>query len=422
MQAHTYELTQAQTNFLQCNEREARFLAGIGSGKTFIASLFALIKALEGHTVLYVLPTFSNIGDIAFPMLREHIANIGLKDADYALVKSPPTLTVKGGGSILLRSAEQEERLRGINCSVLIIDECATISADVQRILLGRCREGDRQWIRYIGTPRGGSHWYSTIDCVTFKQSTLTNPHISDEYKHSLVASYRAFGEDFMRQELFGDPTDSESGDYLISAMLVSSARKAMEIVDETEAIICGLDVGRSLDRDPSVLVARQGKRIIMVREYKERDTTVLAQRVLTDIKQLPKEPNALVVDAVGVGGPVVDILRATNGGLTVIREFMGHLPASDHKIANKRAESYIRCRDWLKDGGKLTNLTHWEQLSWVCWQLNGSGKLLLEPKEQVKSRNGRSPDYADALTMTFDSTTTVDARQFNPYAIQGEF
>jgi len=254
--------------------------------------------------------------------------------------------------------------------------------------------------VRYIGTPRGGTHWYSKLECATFRQSTLSNPHISDEYKRSLVAEYRAFGEDYLRQELFGDPIDADSGGSIISLFQVAQAKRAEKRIDLSEPIIWGFDVGRSIERDPSVLVARQGKVVLWEREFRIRDSVELAEEVANLARH--QMPNALIVDA---------------------HEFMGHLPANDAKCANKRAHSYLMARDWLNSGGSLTNCDHWGQLAWANWQSNKKGQIILEPKEIIRSREGSSPDYADAFTMTFYAEfSSLAAKSLNPYAIQGEF
>jgi len=37
-----------------------------------------------------------------------------------------------------------------------------------------------------------------------------------------------------------------------------------------------------------------------------------------------------------------------------------------------------------------------------VEWSVTSSGKVLVEPKEKIKQRIGRSPDHADALALSY--------------------
>lgn len=42
------------------------------------------------------------------------------------------------------------------------------------------------------------------------------------------------------------------------------------------------------------------------------------------------------------------------------------------------------------------------EELTAPEWTMNSRSEILLEPKEDIKARIGRSPDKADALALTY--------------------
>lgn len=68
----------------------------------------------------------------------------------------------------------------------------------------------------------------------------------------------------------------------------------------------------------------------------------------------------------------------------------------------NKRAEMWFGMRDWLRAGGALPKIAELvAELTTTQYSMK-DGKLLLEPKDLVKRRLGRSPDLADALAQTF--------------------
>ena len=57
---------------------------------------------------------------------------------------------------------------------------------------------------------------------------------------------------------------------------------------------------------------------------------------------------------------------------------------------------------DWVKSGGALPNVPELvAELTTPTYTFVG-GKIMLEDKDQVKKRLGRSPDLADALALTF--------------------
>ena len=76
---------------------------------------------------------------------------------------------------------------------------------------------------------------------------------------------------------------------------------------------------------------------------------------------------------------------------------------ADDARYLNKRAEMWFRMSEWVKRGGalppgaaELVDELITPEFTYV------GGKFAIEPKENIKKRLGRSPNYADALALTF--------------------
>jgi hypothetical protein len=42
------------------------------------------------------------------------------------------------------------------------------------------------------------------------------------------------------------------------------------------------------------------------------------------------------------------------------------------------------------------------EELTEIHWKFQSSGNIIIEPKEEIKKRLGRSPDLSDSLALTF--------------------
>jgi phage terminase large subunit len=122
----------------------------------------------------------------------------------------------------------------------------------------------------------------------------------------------------------------------------------------------------------------------------------------------LTKPAGLIVVDCAGLGAPIADVLRRLGYAL---REFNGGnaptRPASSTvEYYNLRSESYFELRDRLRRGALSLPRSHdvdllGEELVSTHWQPSTEGKLQLEAKEKIAARLGRSPDRADALTMT---------------------
>lgn len=100
-----------------------------------------------------------------------------------------------------------------------------------------------------------------------------------------------------------------------------------------------------------------------------------------------------------GFGGGWIDQLQVMNRQPIGIH-FAGK--AIDYRYANIRAEMWWKMAEWVKGGGVIPHIPEMiAELTTPTYSFKGD-QLLLEPKEQVKKRLGRSPDYADALALTF--------------------
>jgi hypothetical protein len=117
---------------------------------------------------------------------------------------------------------------------------------------------------------------------------------------------------------------------------------------------------------------------------------------------------DACFVDMGGVGAGVVDQLRAL--GRNPLGVNFGSKADNPDLFANKRAEMWVRMRDWIEQGGVLPptpDLLH-KDLVLPDYGYTSSGKLQLERKEDIIKRTGKSPDMADSLALTFAQHVTL--------------
>lgn len=105
---------------------------------------------------------------------------------------------------------------------------------------------------------------------------------------------------------------------------------------------------------------------------------------------------------------------------------------AQDERHYNKRAEMWIRMRDWIRRGGCLPNDPALaEEILMPNMYFHG-GKMRLEEKEQIKARLGRSPDRADSFAQTFadvecdsfyaDYESPFHSHTGRPHEMQGRY
>ena len=198
-------------------------------------------------------------------------------------------------------------------------------------------------------------------------------------------------------------------GDYqelsdrqLINSAWVESARKRKVDASPADEVTMGVDVARYGD-DETVIAFRRGRDAysepwVVLRKL---DTMETAARIASHYDRV--KPNALFVDETGVGAGVVDRLKQL--GYPVIAVNFASSPdgLTDAKTANKRAEMWVRMREWLKGTVGLPDDDRLEaELTSVEYKHDANNAILLERKEDMKKRGLPSPDRGDALALTF--------------------
>ena len=129
-----------------------------------------------------------------------------------------------------------------------------------------------------------------------------------------------------------------------------------------------------------------------------------VAARIVEEATRL--RADTVFIDEGGVGGGVVDRCRQLR--LYVIGiQFGGKADRSDivtqgERYANKRAEMWGSLRAWLRGGAIADDQDLHRQLVGPSYGFNARDEIQLERKEDMRRRGIPSPDWADALALTF--------------------
>lgn len=162
---------------------------------------------------------------------------------------------------------------------------------------------------------------------------------------------------------------------------------------------ILGVDVGRFGD-DESVMFKRQGKASFAPLRMRNLDSLQGGSHVARIASEWGAD--SIQIDATGgYGAGWYDQLRGMNYDTAIPVQFAAkaHNP---ERFYNKRAEMWWDLCAWIKDGGALPPVPEMVVgLSSVTYGFK-QGRILIEDKEQIKDRIGRSPDLEDALACTF--------------------
>lgn len=175
-------------------------------------------------------------------------------------------------------------------------------------------------------------------------------------------------------------------------------ARTYREDALASAARVLGVDVARFGD-DASVIYPRQGLMAFPPLRLRNADSTQGAGAVAQKWQDWQADA-CFVDDTGGYGAAWIDALHR-----------IGHTPigigfaskATNPRYANKRAEMYFDAVAWIKAGGALPKDSAELIAALTQTQYSFQGdRLLLEPKQLLKSRLGFSPDDADAFALTF--------------------
>jgi hypothetical protein len=236
-------------------------------------------------------------------------------------------------------------------------------------------------------------------NAVVVRANFSDNPFFPEELEAERALDEQ--GDEARYRHIWLGDYEEQSDAQLISAKLVEQAQQRKIDGHPHDEKIMGVDVAR-YGKDESVIAFRQGRDAYSEAwlAFSKLDTMETAARVAQEYDRF--QPDALFVDETGVGAGVVDRLNQLGYPVTAVN--FGSKPdgLTEAKTANKRAEMWVRMREWLRGGGIPTDPDLEAQLTGVEYKHDANNAILLEKKEDMVKRGLQSPDRADALALTF--------------------
>lgn len=163
---------------------------------------------------------------------------------------------------------------------------------------------------------------------------------------------------------------------------------------------VLGVDVARHGD-DQSVTTRRQGNHVWPQKKYRIPDLMELADVVAGEINEF--EPDAVFIDATGLGWGLIDRLRQMGFGHLIFPVQVGEKANKEARYVNKRSELWDGGKTWLNEGGCLPNDPEMEaDLTGPQYGYDNKMRIQIESKDDMKGRGLPSPDCADSLLLTF--------------------
>ena len=365
----------------------------------------------------YIAPFLNQAKMIAWDYLRYYTAPIpGIK-----VNASELSVILPNGSMIRIFGADNPDALRGGYFDIVVLDEVAQMKPEVWHEIIRPALADRKGSAVFIGTPKGQNIFKELFDRGLKGDdpewtSVMYRADDTGVIEERELASLKAeMSDNAFRQEFLCD-FSAESDDILIPIDLVSVAVKRQYVERDIAyaPVVIGVDVARFGD-DATVFFKRQGLVAFEPVVIRKLDNMAVADRLVSFIVE--NRPDAIFVDA-GAGAGVIDRVRQL--GCTVTEVAFGGRALSE-KYRNRRAEMWIEMAAWLRSGGQIpTHATLKADLSAATYLFDTSGKMVLESKEKIKERLGRSPDLADALALTFaapvrKSDNRVERVEYNP-------
>ena len=394
----TYKLFPHQKAVITSQEPILYARMGRGSGKSYIASMLAVISLLKGKRTLAIAQTNQAIREVLVPEILARLNEIIPGKFKFNQTSNK---IVFGKGIIYLGSYESLESLRGYTrISLIILDEAALAPPNIFEVVAFCMRDCDdsEPKIRMMSTPRS-ANWLTeyvkknNIPVITAK--TSDNKRITQQEIELMKKA--AIDENSWRREFYGDEIDDENAGVLFTSILLSSAPKFLQRNNDGYAI--GIDCS-GLGKDSNVIIVRNQNEILDIVEKKVATNAELCSIVRGLVMTHGKSNLSHIAIDEAYGLDLHE--RLTESGITAtIVPFGGK--ANNQAYANRRAEMYINLKKGIEEYGLkgMTEELH-RELQATKYLLNNNGKIQLIPKDEIKLNIGRSPDIADALALTY--------------------
>lgn len=200
-----------QLQFLTSQARNVVLQGGARSGKTWAGVLRALMLLTECPSTwgMYVSPTYKQLHQGAMPHFQDLGAKLGIAQ-HWQWNRSEGHVTLPGGGTLLLRSAENPTAILGATLGWAVGDEVALWKRQAYDYLQDRLSDprGPRQ-AYFTYTPKG-LNWAAEVlghqrkGLEIIRCSTADNPTLPADY-HERLRDEHGEGSLYWRQEYEGE-------------------------------------------------------------------------------------------------------------------------------------------------------------------------------------------------------------------------
>lgn len=394
-------------------------------GKTVLSVNHLIKRAItdrkERGMYAYLAPFRNQAEQIAWGYLKHYTSQI----PEISINEQKLSILLPNGATIRIFGADNPDALRGMYFDGVVIDEVAQIKPTLWGEVIRPALADRKGWAAFIGTPKGINLFSQLYDQALNLMSkgdqdwiamlySVEQTHVIDEKE--LAALKVEMSENEFRQEFLCDFSAAQDNGLIPIDDIRAAANKFYRESEYMGApLIYGIDVAR-FGSDASVIFKRRGLvafEPIVIRKF---DNMALADRIAVEMAK--EKPEAVFIDS-GAGQGVIDRLRQMR--FDVVEVPFGAQAINKEQFANRRMEMWWHMAQWIKQGGAIPpDPVLQGDLGAPTYGYTPKGPKILEAKDKLKERIGRSPDLADALALTFAAPVAPKLSRSMERAIYG--
>ncbi len=429
--------------------KEILYGGAMGSGKSYLIALIAssLAKQHAGIHIGVFRKNRTTLKRTTLESFFEYLTNAGaIEGRDYTFNGSELSFTFlhkgKPASKVLFLELDGSKdrnynKVRSLNLTCAFIDEVNECEREGWIALLARVgrkntdADGRKIPAFLMGTCNPDVNWVKDDFYTPYKKGILPetklfipalpsdNPRLPKEY----IAQLETMPEQFKQLYLYGNWDYSDDDMSLFKHIHIDRGTitdlRTLYLEDnktiDTSKRYIGVDVARE-GKDKTVFALLDNGQLtdLYVPDIKVDDKSPILMQVAEEIMKYAEKWEVgyehIAVDAVGVGGGVVDACRAKEfyvqeykAGSNDVRRDANGLPQFD----NIRSMSFWDVSDALQKGDFTIykSIDHYQELKkdLVVHTYEITDKVTkVESKSQLKKRLGASPDFADALSIAW--------------------
>lgn len=295
---------------------------------------------------------------------------------------------------------------------LVIFDEASGIPRKIWETTEGVMTDNNTQilWLVFGNPTRTDGVFYECFNKnrsmwitkrIDSRTVTRTNKNVLD----NMIKQY-GIDSDTVKVRILG-VFPSKSENVLISAFDVDNAIERNLIPDSyiNAPKIIGVDIAR-YGTDNTVIALRQGLKLHKIIKYHGLNTKGIVTAIINNINEF--SPDAVFLDMGYIGSAVYDLL--SDYGYSVTGVDFGSKSSEPDKYYNKRAEMWCNMSEWLTHADLIDDIDlKTDLISPKFYYKGDNGQIILEKKEEMRSRGLSSPDCADALALTFAEKININ-------------